>query len=177
MKFSYAPLALLTTNYSCIEPCDVPHVPIVVQDQGRSALGTQQAVEFVVPLYTDCDYQSSGAPVAAGGKSVKPNHDHFADLLVANEPAPATAIAAMFPGDAFEFVDADGLSLDRASLKQFLTFTGDMFDANTLLELVICTATGTDGTQYSFGPIQDFLFDDGASVNVASYQCAVSFGA
>jgi len=80
MKFSYAPLALLTTIYSCIEACDVPHVSIVVQDQGRTALGTQQAVEFVVPLYTDCDYQSSGAPVAAGGKSVKPNHDHFADL-------------------------------------------------------------------------------------------------
>ena len=83
----------------------------------------------------------------------------------------------MFPGDAFEFVDAGGSSLDTDSLSQFLAFTGDVIDANTLLELVICTATGTDGTQYSFGPTQDFLFNSGAPVNVASYQCAVSFGA
>ena len=80
MKFIYAPLALLATIYGRVEACDVPHVSIVVQDQGRTALGTQQAVEFVVPLYTDCSYQSSGPPVAAGGKSIKPNHDHFADL-------------------------------------------------------------------------------------------------
>ncbi|PVH72513.1 hypothetical protein DL98DRAFT_539117 [Cadophora sp. DSE1049] len=146
MKFSYAPLALLATIYGHVEACDVPHVSIVVQDQGISALGTHLPAHQWSPAVT-------------------------------NGPAPATAIAATFPGDAFEFVDADGLSLDRASLNQFLTFTGDMFHANTLLELVICTVTSTDGTQYSFGPIQDFLFDNGASVNVASYQCAVSFGA
>ena len=52
----------------------------------------------------------------------------------------------MFPGDAFELVDADRLSLNRASLNQFLAFTRDMLDTNTLLELVIYTAIGTDGT-------------------------------
>lgn len=52
----------------------------------------------------------------------------------------------MFSGDAFEFVDADKLSLDKASLKQFLTFTGNMFNANILLELMICIATNINGT-------------------------------
>ena len=52
------------------------------------------------------------------------------------------AIAAMFSGNAFEFVNADKLSFDRVSLKQFLTFTKDIFDANTLLKLVICIAIG-----------------------------------
>jgi hypothetical protein len=85
MKFSYALLMLLATIYRRVEACDVPHVLIVVQDQGRSAFGTQQAVEFVVPLYTNCYYQSSGAPVAASGKSVKPNHNHFADLTYSKQ--------------------------------------------------------------------------------------------
>jgi hypothetical protein len=41
----------------------MPNIMISVQFAGRDVLGSQQFIEFMVPLYSDCGYISPAAPV------------------------------------------------------------------------------------------------------------------
>ena len=94
---------------------------------------------------------------------------------------PSTVVAANFPGDSFGFTGSDGLSLDSGALDNFLQTLGTSIsgsiDANTALGLVVCTVGGSDGTPYPFDDTNTYVFDGGAPIDVASYQCAVVVGA
>jgi hypothetical protein len=94
---------------------------------------------------------------------------------------PSTAVAVNFPGDSFSFTGSDGLLLDSGALNNFLqalgSSIGGSIDANTVLSLVVCTVSGSDGTLFTFDDAKIWVFKGGALINVTSYQCAVVVGA
>ena len=61
--YLFSMIALVTAK-----SCEVPHVAMAVQFAGKASLGTQQASEFVLPLFSDCTYQFPGDAVLASGK-------------------------------------------------------------------------------------------------------------
>jgi hypothetical protein len=61
--YLFSMIALVTAK-----SCEVPHVAMTVQFAGKTSLGTQQASEFVLPLFSDCTYQFPGDAVLASGK-------------------------------------------------------------------------------------------------------------
>jgi hypothetical protein len=101
--------------------------------------------------------------------------------IVTGGSVPNTAVSAYFPGDAFGFSGSDGLLLDSQALDDFLealsSTVGTPVDVNAALSLVVCTVTGSDGTQFKFDDTNTKVFEGGAPINVASYQCAVVIGA
>ncbi len=103
------------------------------------------------------------------------------DKFITGSSVPNTAISAYFPGDAFGFSGSDGLLLDSQALDDFLqtlsSTVGASVDVNAVLSLVICTVTGSDGTQYKFNNASTHVFEGGAPISVASYQCTVVLGA
>ena len=92
---------------------------------------------------------------------------------MAGGSVPSTAVAANFLGDSFGFTGSDGLSLDSGALDNFLqtlgTSVGGFIDANTALSLVVCTASGIDGTQFNFDDANTYVFEGGVPIDVASY--------
>ena len=54
---------------------------------------------------------------------------------------------------------------------------GTSVDVKAALSLVVCTVTGSDGTQFKFDDASTHVFEGGAPISVASYQYAVVFGA
>ena len=66
--FSYLYILVGAMAFTAAKSCEVPHVVMTVQFAGKKSLGTQQASEFVLPLFTDCTYQRSGDIVLASGK-------------------------------------------------------------------------------------------------------------
>jgi hypothetical protein len=103
------------------------------------------------------------------------------DKFITGGSVPNTAVSAYFPGDAFGFSGSDGLLLDSQALGDFLealgSTVGTPVDVNAALSLVVCTVTGSDGTQFRFNDTNTYVFEGGVPISVASYQCAVVFGA
>jgi hypothetical protein len=79
------------------------------------------------------------------------------------------------------FSGSDGLLLDSKSLNTFLdtfnAYTGLSLDVNTIIGLVVCSVTDSDGNTYHFDFTQTRIFKVGAPILVASYQCNILGGA
>ncbi|KAH9205197.1 hypothetical protein DL95DRAFT_470810 [Leptodontidium sp. 2 PMI_412] len=138
--------------------CEVPHVAMTVQFAGKTSLGTQQASEFVLPLFSDCTYQFPGDAVLAS----------------VTGPAPATMVAMSFADNGF-FTDREGQLLDSENLDRFLSHFGEGVDANTLLNLVICSVFTDAGGEITIGPRSRFVFNGEASQGISHYQCIPGF--
>jgi hypothetical protein len=96
--------------------------------------------------------------------------------MIATGLPPNTAISANFPSDAFAFGGSNGLALDSDSLNSFVAFFGNVVDATTLLDLVVYTLQDTAGNSRSFNAMEEIVFQAGASIQIASYECVVSLG-
>ena len=79
------------------------------------------------------------------------------------------------------FSGSDGLLLNSQALDDFLealsSTVGTPVDVNAALSLVVCTVTSSDWTKFKFDDTNTYVFEGGAPVSVASYQCAVVIGA
>jgi hypothetical protein len=84
-----------------------------------------------------------------------------------------TAVSANFLGDTFGFSGSDGLLLNSQAFDKFLqtlsSTVGTSVDVKTVLSLVVCTVTSSDGTQFKFNNASTYVFEGGAAVSVASY--------
>jgi hypothetical protein len=71
MKISFTTLPLWAISFHVIKACnvDMPNIMLTVQFASRGAFGTPQSTEFMVPLYSGCNYTSPADPVKAGGNS------------------------------------------------------------------------------------------------------------
>lgn len=67
---SYSFLILSAVALVTVRSCEVPHVTMTVQFGGKPSLGTQQASEFVVPLFSDCTYEDSGDVIFPSSKFI-----------------------------------------------------------------------------------------------------------
>ena len=67
MRTPYIALPVLAILSHVVKACDfdMPNIMMSVQFAGRGFLGSQRSIEFMVPLYSDCDYISPAAPVQA----------------------------------------------------------------------------------------------------------------
>jgi len=183
MKVPFITLPLWAILFYIVKACniDMPNIMLAVQFAGRGAIGTQQSTEFLVPLYSDCDYVSSASPVQASNNPHRKNRDYLTNKFITGGSVPTTAVSAYFPGDAFGFSGSDGLSLDSQALDNFLqslsSTVGASIDVDAALSLVICTVTRGDGTQFKFTDASTYVFEEGALISVTSYQCGVVLGA
>jgi hypothetical protein len=69
MKFLSAFLSLAALLSKTAKACqyDLPNILLSVEFAEGNALGPQQSTEFLVPLYSDCEYSIPAGPVQAGG--------------------------------------------------------------------------------------------------------------
>jgi hypothetical protein len=107
------------------------------------------------------------------------SNGYYTDKIITGGSIPSIAVAANFPADYFGFTGSDGLSLGSEALDTFLQALGSSIyrsiNANTILSLVVCTITGSNGTIFTFNNI-DTVFKGGASINIESYQYTVIIG-
>jgi len=68
MRTLYIALPVLAILSHVVKACDfdMPNIMMSIQFAGRGVLGSQLSTEFMVPLYSDCDYISPAEPVQAG---------------------------------------------------------------------------------------------------------------
>ncbi len=101
------------------------------------------------------------------------NSNYPTNEFMTGGSVPTTAVAANFLGDVFGFTGLDGLLLNSQATNAFLqnlsSKVGAYVDVNDALRLVVCTAIGSDGINFTFGSIYDHVFKGGAPISVASY--------
>jgi hypothetical protein len=152
MKVPFITLPLWAVLFYIVKACDInmPNILLAVQFAGRGAIGTQQSTEFLVPLYSDCDYVSLASSVQASNNPHHKNRDYFTNKFITGGSVPTTAVFAYFPGDAFGFSGSDGLLLNSHALDNFLqslsSTVSASIDVDATLSLVICTVTTSNRT-------------------------------